>query len=470
VESGDSTLDVRLLTGESSPLEVKPGDRVYAGTENLAATLLVRAERAGRDTRVGQLVASMERAQRERAPIVRVADRIAGHFVVVVLMLAALTLVVWWHVDAGRAVDHVVALLVVTCPCALGMATPLAVSVALARAARRGILIKGGDVLEALARPAHFVFDKSGTLTAGRPELVDWRGGHELALLVSASEDGCDHPLARAFRRAFPAPDDLRAESVERLTGAGLRAEVKGRRIVVGNLALMEATGIDVPADFAEEAQAHAAAGLTPVLVADGGRVAGLAAFGDALRPDAAASLCELSKLGSSMSILSGDHPLVVQRVARHLPVRPALGGVSPEQKLEKVLAFMRRGERVVMVGDGVNDAAAISAATVGIAVHGGAETSLLAAGVFSTTPGVSPVLEAVRGARLTLQAIHRGLVFSLAYNAVGVVLAMSGVLSPLVAAVMMPLSSLTVVTSALRSRAFVAPSSAESAREGVQP
>jgi Cu2+-exporting ATPase len=245
---------------------------------------------------------------------------------------------------------------------------------------------------------------------------------------------------------------------------------VKGRRIVVGNLALMEATGIDVPADFAEEAQAHAAAGLTPVLVADGGRVAGLAAFGDALRPDAAASLRELSKLGSSMSILSGDHPLVVQRVARHLPVRPALGGVSPEQKLEKVLASMRRGERVVMVGDGVNDAAAISAATVGIAVHGGAETSLLAAGVFSTTPGVSPVLEAVRGARWTLRAIHRGLVFSLAYNAVGVVLAMSGVLSPLVAAVMMPLSSLTVLSSALRSRAFVAPSSDESAREGVQP
>jgi Cu2+-exporting ATPase len=458
VEGGESTLDVRLLTGESSPLEVKPGDRVYAGTENLGGRLLVRAERAGRDTRVGQLVASMERAQRERAPIVRVADRIAGHFVVVVLVLAALTLLVWWHVDPRQAVDHAVALLVVTCPCALGMATPLAVSVALGRAARRGLLIKGGDVLEALARPAHFVFDKSGTLTAGRPELVDWRGEPELAARVSAAEEGCDHPLARAFRRVFPPPEGLRAESIERLTGAGLRADLGGRHIVVGNLALMEASGIEVPADFAAEARAHAAAGLTPVLVADGGRVRGLAAFGDELRPDAAPSLRELSKLGSSMSILSGDHPLVVERVSRGLPVRPALGGVSPEQKLKRVLEAVRRGERVVMVGDGVNDAAAMSAATVGFAVHGGAEASLLAAGVFSTKPGVLPVLEAVRGARLTLRAIHRGLAFSLAYNAVGVVLAMSGVLSPLVAAVMMPLSSLTVVTSALRSRAFIAP------------
>jgi Cu2+-exporting ATPase len=469
VEAGESSVDASLLTGESDPLDVKPGDRVYAGTENLAGTLAIRVERAGSETRVGLLVRTMERAQRERAPIVRVADRIAGRFAVAVLVLAALTLAVWWRVDPSLAVDHAVALLVVTCPCALGMATPLAVSVALGRAARRGILVKGGDVLETLARPARFVFDKSGTLTVGRPELVEWTGSEALARRVSAAERGCDHPLARAFRRAFPAREALAAEAVERQTGAGLRATVEGRALVVGTAELLASSGVEVPDAVSTALRDHAARGLTPVLVAEQGRVAAIAAFGDALRPDAAKTLAELAKYASSMSVLSGDHPLVVERVCRGLPLESARGGVSPEGKLGEITDCVRRGERVVMVGDGLNDAAAMSAASVGIAVHGGAEASLLAAGVFSTEPGVAPVLEAVRGARLALRAIHRGLAFSLGYNVVGVVLAMTGVLSPLVAAIMMPLSSLTVVTSALHSRAFVAPSR-RGAREGGSP
>jgi Cu2+-exporting ATPase len=374
-----------------------------------------------------------------------------------VLVLAALTFAIWWRVDPSLAVDHAIALLVVTCPCALGMATPLAVSVALGRAARRGILVRGGDVLETLARPARFVFDKTGTLTVGRPELVEWTGSDELGRRASAAERGCDHPLARAFRRAFPASDALVAESVERLTGAGLRATVEGRRLFVGTPELLTSSGVELSEDVLARARAHAQRGLTPVLVAGEAHVA-IAAFGDALRNDAARALGELAKYATSISVLSGDHPLVVERVCRELPLSSARGGVSPEGKLSEIAACVRRGERVVMIGDGLNDAAAMSAASVGIAVHGGAEASLLAAGVFSTEPGVLPVLEAVRGARLTLRAIHRGLAFSLAYNVVGVVLAMTGILSPLVAAVLMPLSSLTVVTSALRSRAFAAP------------
>lgn len=457
VETGDSAVDARLLTGESSPLEVKPGDRVYAGTDNLARVIVIRVERAGEQTRVAKLVAEMERAQRERAPIVRAADRIAGRFVVVVLALAALTLAVWWRVDPSLAVDHTIALLVVTCPCALGMATPLAVSVALGRAARRGILVRGGDVLETLARPARFVFDKTGTLTVGRPELVEWTGSEELGRLVSAAERGCDHPLARAFRRAFEGSEGLVAESVERLTGSGLRATVEGRRLLVGTPELLTSSGVELSDDVLSRTRAHASRGLTPVLVADDGRIA-IAAFGDALRSDAARALGELANYATSMSVLSGDHPLVVDRVCSELPLASMRGGVSPEEKLSEIAAYVEKGERVVMVGDGMNDAAAMSAASVGIAVHGGAEASLLAAGVFSTEPGVWPVLDAVRGARLTLRAIHRGLAFSLAYNVVGVLLAMTGVLSPLVAAILMPLSSLTVVTSALRSRAFAAP------------
>ena len=455
IAGGESSLDVRLLTGESSAVEVKTGDRVYAGTENLSASLLVRCERAGGDTRVGQLVRSMERAQRERAPIVRVADRIAGLFVLIVMGLAVLTLALWWHVGPAIAVEHAVALLVVTCPCALGMATPLSVSVALARAARRGILIKNGELLEALAEPSSVVFDKTGTLTTGRAELLEWQGEPSTALRASVAENGCDHPLARGFQRAFPAPPELSASAVERLPGAGVKAIVDGHALLVGTLALLLRENVAIAADVEQRVMALAAGGSTPVLVAEDGRFAGLAAFGDAIRVDATTSLPALRARGVSLSILSGDHPLVVERVARAVDVSSFRGGVSPEQKLDDIRARVARGERVIMVGDGVNDAAAMSAATVGFAVHGGAEASLLAAGVFATEPGVAPVLEAIDGAQKTLRAIHRGLAFSLAYNAAGVVLAMTGMLSPLIAAVMMPLSSITVLASSLHSRAF---------------
>lgn len=455
IEQGRSAVDVRLLTGESGASDVQVGDRVYAGTENVAAPIQVRVEQSGEGTRVGQLLLAMERAQRERAPIVRAADRIAGYFVASVLALAAVTVALWWRVDPSLAVDHAVALLVVTCPCALGMATPLAVSVALARAARRGILLKNGEVLEALARPADLLFDKSGTLTSGRPELVVWQGPAELGVRASAAERGCDHPLARAFQRAFPAPAELTSDAVERFNGGGVRARVAGRDLLVGNAGLLAAAGIPIPDEMQQALREHAARGLTPVLVAEDGVVRALAAFGDALRPDAAASLSTLAALGYPITVLSGDHPLVVERVCSALPVQAWRGGVSPEEKLDEVRRRTQAGRAVIMIGDGMNDAAAMSAATVGFAVHGGAEASLLAAGGFATEPGVRPIVETIQGARETLRVIYRGIGFSLAYNLVGVGLAVSGVLSPLLAAILMPVSSVTVVTSALRSRAF---------------
>lgn len=471
IERGESAIDVRLLTGESAPQEGKPGDRVYAGTENLSASLCIATEQSGEQTRVGQILSAMLDAQRERAPIVRAADRLAGYFVLAVLLCAGLTFALWFPVSPERAVDHAIALLVVTCPCALGMATPLAVSIALTRAARRGILLKSGEVLEALARPAELLFDKSGTLTTGRPELAVWHGSEALGRRVAAAERGSDHPLARAFLRAFSSdgggpsvegrePSELAlpkvtAAHVEQFTGGGIRANVEGHDLWVGSPALFESAGLTIPRELTELVNVHAARGLTPVLVAEDGHAAGFAAFGDVLRPDARASLQRLSELGYPIHVLSGDHPLVVARIAEELPVLSAAGGVSPERKLAEVQARLSRGVGVIMVGDGMNDAAAMSLATVGFAVHGGAEASLLAARGFSTTPGVAPVLEAILGARQTLFAIYRGLAFSLAYNVLGVALAMTGVLSPLWAAVLMPLSSLTVLTSALASRAF---------------
>ncbi|HET9929675.1 MAG TPA: heavy metal translocating P-type ATPase [Polyangiaceae bacterium] len=457
VTLGSSSVDSALLTGETAPVSVSIGDRVYAGTINQASEIRLRCESSGEETRVGRLMQSVEQAQRERAPIVRLADRVAGYFVWVILTLAAVTLVIWAHVDPAHAVDHTVALLVVTCPCALGMATPLAVSAALSRAARQGLLFKGGEFVEELARPKLVVFDKTGTLTEGRLELVARSGDERAFELARAAEAQSNHPIARAFQRALPELPGSIAEGMTETAGGGLVAEVSGHAVCVGSLGFVEPRVTSVPEWAREFTDAQAALGRTPVLVAIDGELRAAAAFGDRLRADAATALTRLRKLGVQVALLSGDHQRVVDAVVGELGGAWLLasGGTSPEQKLARVREYCRAQRGVVMVGDGVNDAAALSSANVGIALHGGAEASLAAADVFTTEPGLMRVVEAVEGSRRTLRVIQRGVAISLAYNLVGVGLAVAGVLSPLWAAVLMPLSSVSVVTLALRSRTF---------------
>ena len=459
VIEGDSVVDGSLLTGESRPVEVTTGGFVHAGTTNLGARLLVRVEKSGASTRIAKLLAGVEETRRRRAPIVVLADRIAGRFVVAALGLALLTLCVWLYLDPARAVDHAVALLVVTCPCALGMATPLAVSVALGRAARRGIFVKGADAIEALARPGLVVFDKTGTLTEGKLELVEWEGDESAKSLVLAVEEHSAHPIAAAFLRALAEEPRLGAREVRQTLGGGVHAMVGERRVLVGAPHHVRKLASRVP-DWCERSLGRQASlGRTPVLVAVDGEVTALVSFGDPLRPDARACLRELRELGYELCVLSGDHPDVVMALARELgvPLADARGGVTPEDKLAYVERALARGP-VFMVGDGVNDAGALSAATVGIAVHGGAEASLAAADAFLTRGGISPVVELVKGARRTLRVIRRNLAFSLVYNAAGVALAVTGLIGPLIAAIMMPVSSLTVVTSSFRARTFRSP------------
>lgn len=455
VERGHGSVDTSLLTGEPMPAEATLAERVYAGTSCQSGELFIRVEAAGVATRLGRLMASVERTQRERAPIVRLADRVAGYFVLAILAVAALNFGLWLYLDPAHAVDHTVALLVVTCPCALGMATPLAVSAALRRAAKNGILFKGGEFIEALAKPGTIVFDKTGTLTLGKPELVAWLGDAKHQPLVRAAEALCTHPLARAIQRAFP-ESSLRVEQLEELPQGGISAVVDGTPLLIGSPALLAARLGKLPAWATRVMAEHAACGRTPVLVAADGMVRAAAAFGDALRPEAAVNLARLTRLGFELEILSGDHPDVVAKVADELglPRTRARGGQSPEAKLERIQQLRRRG-RVVMVGDGVNDAAAMAAATVGVAVHGGAETCLRAADVFATRAGLGPVADAAAGSRRTLAAIRRGIAISLGYNLVGIALAATGWLSPLVAAILMPLSSISVVSLALRARTF---------------
>lgn len=460
VASGDSELDRSLLTGESRPESVGPGDEAEAGAVNLTRSIRLRVVVAGEDTRVGRLMKVVEDAARRKAPVVRLADRVAGWFVGAVLALALATLVWWWHVDPGAAVEHAVALLIVSCPCALGLATPLAVSVAVGRAARAGILVRGGDALEGLARPGVLWLDKTGTLTEGRVALERFEGPADLLMRAAALEAQSQHPLARAIVQAardreFEVGALAVVDAVQTL-GGGIRGRVDGRELLIGSPEhVRERLGGSL-GEWEQRLDELLAEALTPVVLAEDGRVKGLAGLGDRMRADAPQALRDLEARGWTLGILSGDHPAIVARAAERLGLDPARchGGLKPEEKLAIVEADATRGP-VVMVGDGVNDAAALSAATVGVGVHGGAEASLAAADVFLTRPGLAAVARLVEGARRTVGVIRRNLAFSLAYNLVGASLAIAGWIHPLLAAVLMPLSSITVVTVSFRSRTF---------------
>jgi Cu2+-exporting ATPase len=451
VVSGSSFLDRSVLSGESRPMPVQPDDRVFAGTVNLQAPLRVVLEATGEETRIGRLMRLMEQAAVRRAPIVQLADRITGWFVGAVLALAVLTAAGWAWIDPARAVQHTIALLIVTCPCALGMATPVALAVAIGRAARRGILIKGGDTVERLARARRILLDKTGTLTRGELALVHWTGDDDARALLLAVEQASSHPLARAAVKALDGAPIRPVEEVREVLGGGLTARWEGRPVVVGSRRFVEVEGGRLEPAMTAALDTVLEQAQTPVLVSIDGRVRGVAGFGDPLREDSKAAIDRLRAMGFRIGILSGDHPAVAAAVGRALGLDPAEveGGLSPEQKLERVEAAVQAGP-VVMVGDGVNDAAALSAATVGAAVHGGAEASLAAADVFLTRPGLWPVVEAIEGARSSLAVVRRNLAFSVGYNALGAALAVTGVMGPLLAALLMPFSSLTVVVSSL--------------------
>ncbi|HEU5072631.1 MAG TPA: heavy metal translocating P-type ATPase metal-binding domain-containing protein [Polyangiaceae bacterium] len=462
VTLGESDVDNRLLTGESRPVTVCAETAVYAGATNLTAVLHVKSSCSGTQTRVARLMRDVERSRRGRAPVVRLADRVAGRFTLVVLALAVITFVLWWPHDPRLAVEHVIALLIVACPCALGLATPLAVSAALGRAAEERLLIKAGDVLEVIRKPALIVFDKTGTLTTGQLRMCRWEGDRSLEPLVRALEAHSIHPVARAFCAALPAEASCPVQEPVEEPGGGIRGTVEGRSLQVGAPGWLLRSGVALP-PWAEAAiQEEAQAGHSPVAIADGGRLRALAFFEDPLTDAAAHSLSELRRLGYRLALLSGDAAGVTERVARALSEASGderlfdevVGGATPEAKLAYVRS-RKLGGSVIVVGDGVNDAAALAEANVGVAVKGGAEASLLAADAYLGQSGVRQLVRLIRGARRTFRTIQRSMALSLAYNVVGVGLAMAGWVSPLLAAVLMPLSSLSVVTNAYRSRSF---------------
>jgi len=457
---GESSIDQSLLTGESRPVPVRPGDNVTAGAVNLSGPLHVRVSTTGEATRVGRLMALVADSSRRRAPIVRLADRLAGAFLACMLSLALLTAGIWWFIDRSRAIDNAAALLIVTCPCALGLATPLALTVAIGRAARRAVLVKGADALQSLARPGVLFLDKTGTITHGTARLVRWVGDPGAKPLVRAIESSSSHPVARAMARSLaeeePGVEATCARAVRETTGAGIEGIVGSSGVIVGSPAFVAARLGVVPEPFSLAALEFSASELTPVLVGVNGAVVAAAGLGDEVRSDARASVDSLRARGWEVRILSGDHPAIVNAVAASLGLErdQVHAGVTPEDKLTLVRAAAADG-CAVMVGDGVNDAAALAAATVGIAVHGGAEASLAAADIYLNRPGLSPIVELIDASVRTMRVVHRNLAASLIYNAAAATLAITGTITPLIAALLMPASSLSVLALSFRSRTF---------------
>ncbi|MDP1663066.1 MAG: heavy metal translocating P-type ATPase [Phycisphaerales bacterium] len=453
VTSGRTSIDQAMLTGESRPVWIGEGGDVLAGTVNQSATIRVRATATGRQTRAGRLMELVERCATRRPAIVRFADSIARPFVVVVSIVAVAVGAAWWFVDPAHAVDHAVALLIVTCPCALGFAAPLAVHAAIGQGARSGILIKDGEVLERLARPGLILLDKTGTLTEGHLRVVSAAGDRRAMHLAAALEREATHPIAAALREAYET--GLTASRVEQTDQGGICGEVDGHRVAVGNEAfVMGRSGHALPRGLANVIEQARADLQTPTLIALDGVPSAVVVLGDRLRSDAAESVAALKGAGWRVGILSGDEPAIVAGLSVRLGLDPAdcSGGVGPEEKAAYVRQRMTAGP-VVMVGDGVNDAAALATATVGIAVHGGAEASMAAADAYVARPGLAPIVTLVRSGPRMIATVKRIFAASLAYNIAAGSLAAAGLIHPVVAAVLMPLSSLTVVAIALRSR-----------------
>ncbi|HEY5944891.1 MAG TPA: heavy metal translocating P-type ATPase [Kofleriaceae bacterium] len=455
IARGASTIDTGLLTGESRPVDVHVDSKVHAGTVNLTAPIQIVATRVGEDTRVGALVASIEALSARKAPIERLVDRIAGKFVPVVTIGSLLTFIAWSFIDSPIVgAEHAMALLIVTCPCALALATPLAVTVALGRAARRGILIKGADALERLATPGTMFVDKTGTLTEGRLAVASWHGDVDARELAAAVELGSAHPIARALAAA--AEPTVRATDIEEELGQGIRGIVNGRRVLVGSPIWVRGQCPRARGDIERWITDVTNNAQTPIAIAIDGYVVAIAGLADPIRNDARVAIRALEKLGWRVEILSGDDSRVVEAVGAdlELPSERCTGEVPPEVKLA-IVEEQRALGPVAMVGDGVNDAAAIAAATCGIAVSGAAEVAIDAADVYLRDQSISAIAATAAGASATLATIRRSLKLSLAYNIVAGSLAVAGIIHPLIAALLMPASSLSVLVSSLRSGAF---------------
>jgi len=449
VVEGTSAVDASLLTGESVPVEVGPGSIVVGGTLNAGGLLVIRATRVGADTQLAHMARLVAQAQAGKAPVQRLADRISAVFVPVVLALSAATLGFWLGLSAGTAaaLTAAVAVLIVACPCALGLATPMALLAGTGRGAQLGVLIRGPEILESTRKVDTIVLDKTGTVTTGRMALVGSApapgvDAGELLRIAATVERGSEHPIARAIATDGPAPHDFLA-----LPGLGAQATVDGRTVLVGRPALLAERGIAVP-------ELHGG-GRTVVAVAVDGTYQGALFVADTVKPSAAEAVRRLRELGLRPVLLTGDSAAVAHAVAAEAGIDEVVAEVLPAGKVDAVRALQAQGRVVAMVGDGVNDAAALAAADLGLAMGTGTDVAIEAADLTLVRGDLLSTVDAIRLSRATLRTIKGNLFWAFAYNAAAIPLAAAGLVTPVLAAAAMAFSSVFVVTNSLRLRRF---------------
>jgi P-type Cu+ transporter len=463
VVEGNSAVDESMITGESIPVEKLPGHNVIGATINKHGSLRLEATKVGRETALSQIIRVVEEAQSSKAPIQRVADLISGIFVPVVVGLAAVTFLIWYYIgtpgEFSEALEKAIAVLVIACPCALGLATPTSIMAGSGRAAEAGILFKGGEHLELTQRVDTVVLDKTGTVTHGKPVLTDtapassWTEGEtELLRLVAAAEKPSEHPMADAITRgaeeqglALPPASEFQA-----IPGYGIRAVVEGRRIVVGTRRLLSEEGVSYRS-AEQDMERLEKDGKTAMLVAVDGVFSGLVAVADTIKESSREAVKRLHKLGLNVVMITGDNKRTAEAIAKQAGIKKVLAEVLPEGKAEEVRKLQQSGKKVAMVGDGINDAPALATADIGMAMGTGTDVAMEAADITLLRGDLNGIADAIYMSRKTMGNIKQNLFWALAYNSLGIPIAAAGFLAPWLAGAAMAMSSVSVVLNALR-------------------
>ncbi|GAV11914.1 heavy metal translocating P-type ATPase [Paenibacillus sp. NAIST15-1] len=463
VVSGTSTVDESMLTGESVPVEKQAGDNVYGATVNAQGAFTMRATQVGSETALSQIIKIVEEAQGSKAPIQRIADKISGIFVPIVVGIAVLVFLIWYFAvepgNFGVALSRTIAVLVIACPCALGLATPTSIMAGTGRAAEYGVLFRGGEHLEGAYRVQTVVLDKTGTVTEGAPSLTDvvLHDGNEdekteLLTLLASAEKQSEHPLAQAIVKGLSEqgistvePDSFRAEP-----GYGIAAEVNGHQIIVGTRRWMEKNGV-ASGDAEEALQDMEQAGKTAMLIAVDGSWKGIVAVADQVKASSKKAIERLHQMGIRVVMMTGDNTRTARAIASQVGIDDVFAEVLPEQKAQHVRELQQRGSVVAMVGDGINDAPALAAADIGFAIGTGTDVAMETAGVTLMRGDLNGIADAMEMSRRTMRNIKQNLFWALVYNTIGIPIAAIGLLAPWLAGAAMAFSSVSVVLNALR-------------------